>query len=540
MKRKTFFFLPVLALFLAWGGCFSDSDDSGSKLKNTLTIVAGSESKAIAPIIQKFGRENDYAVQMIYQGSVEMMLDLRNPQFAYDAVLPANSMWIRLGDKDLHRVSEEASIMRSPVVLGVKKPLAKSLGWIDREVAVSDILAAIQADKLRFAMTSATQSNSGASAYMGLLFALAGKPDMLQQSHLKDPRVQADIKALLAGVDRSSGSSGWLKAMFMRHYHKLDAMFNYEAMIIDANQELVQQGKAPLYVIYPSDGLAIADSTLGFVKKKGNQQKLDFFVKLRDHLLSPGVQKEISKTGFRTGLIGMNPDDVDRSVFNPDWGIDLGRTISPIPWPEAAVIAEALRLYQTSFRKPSYTVYLLDVSGSMGASGLPQLKQAMEGLLNQQKAGQYFLQASDQDVFAVIPFNDKVLAGWKMIGNQPEDMQTLINHINGLKADGGTNIYQPVIRALALFKKEGAALEQYLPAILLMTDGKSNAGSLQQVQGHWQALDAGFDLPPIFGVTFGDADESQLNELAEFSTGRIFDGKKHGLAHAFRKVRGYN
>ena len=42
-----------------------------------------------------------------------MMLDLRKPDFKYDGVLPANSMWIRLGDKTLHRVSDEASIMRS-------------------------------------------------------------------------------------------------------------------------------------------------------------------------------------------------------------------------------------------------------------------------------------------------------------------------------------------------------------------------------------------------------------------------------------------
>ena len=54
------------------------------------------------------------------------MLDLRAKNFAYDAVLPANSMWIRLGDNKLHRVSDEASIMRSPVVLGLKK--SKSVG----------------------------------------------------------------------------------------------------------------------------------------------------------------------------------------------------------------------------------------------------------------------------------------------------------------------------------------------------------------------------------------------------------------------------
>lgn len=37
-------------------------------------------------------------------------------------------------------------------------------------------------------------------------------------------------------------------------------MINYEALIIQANQKLVAQGREPLYCVYPVDGLAIADS----------------------------------------------------------------------------------------------------------------------------------------------------------------------------------------------------------------------------------------------------------------------------------------
>ena len=44
---------------------------------------------------------------------------------------------------------------------------------------------------------------------------------------------------------------------------------------------------------------------------------------------------------------------------------------------------------------------------------------------------------------------------------------------------------------------------------------------------------------PIFSIMFGDADESQLEELAEYSNARVFDGREN-LTEAFRSVKGYN
>src|SRR5207248_497874 len=141
----------------------------------------------------------------------------------YDAVWPANSLWIDLGDKG-HVVKHQASIMRSPVVFGVKKSVAAKLGWVGKDVPVEQILRAAQAGRLRFMMTSATQSNSGASAYLGFLYAFAGRPEVLTQAHLKDPKVRDRIKRILGTVDRSSGSSGWLKDLFLQKYDRYDAM----------------------------------------------------------------------------------------------------------------------------------------------------------------------------------------------------------------------------------------------------------------------------------------------------------------------------
>lgn len=564
--EKLFIFkVSVSLFFVGLTFCLIACDSKSVDSIKVLTIIAGSESREIEPLIQEFASKNNFTVEMTYKGSVDMMLDLQRPNFPYDAILAANSIWIRMGDRDLHRVSDEASIMRSPVVLGVKKSVAKELGWINKDVTVQDILNAVRNKRLQFAMTSATQSNSGASAYIGLLFGLAGKPDVLDSSHLADSKLQSDIREIFGAMERGSGSSAWLNEMFISKYDTLNAMFNYESMVISLNKQLESEKKEPLYVVYTTDGLAIADSTIGFVNKWDSKQnssdnknsndkqdplekqniadKKEFFVKLKDYLLSENAQQKILKTGFRTGLIGINPEKADKSIYNPAWGIDLTRSISPIPWPSADVIQEALSLYQTTLRKPSYTVYLLDVSGSMQGDGMSQLKQAMVGLLDRNSAEKYLLQTSSEDIIAVLTFNHGVVNGWKISGNKPDHMTALMDTINKLQPNGGTNIYLPVIKAMDILNDEGPNIHKYLVSIILMTDGMSNGGQLTDIKDYFEKIkekNSDFTLPPIFGVTFGSADDRQLKELAGFSTARVFDGRKEGLIKAFREAKGYN
>ena len=78
-----------------------------------------------------------------------------------------------------------------------------------------------------------------------------------------------------------------------------DAMVNYECLMISANQELEQEGKEPLYIVYPYDGLSIADSPLGYVDQ-GDKKAEERFLDFQEYLLSADVQNEIQKTGRRT------------------------------------------------------------------------------------------------------------------------------------------------------------------------------------------------------------------------------------------------
>lgn len=514
--------LPVFFLISMFAGC--------SAAKDTLVILSGSENDTLEPILEKFGRENNVNVEMVYKGSVDIMLDLEKGDTEADVIWPANSLWITLGDAN-HIIKHSKSIMTSPVVFGIRKSLARELGFIDKKVSVGDILDAINSGKLRFMMTSASQSNSGASAYIGFLYALLGNPETITMENLHDPRLNDNIRNLLAGINRSSGSSGWLKDLFLKGDY--DAMVNYESVIIETNQELTKEGKEPLYAVYPYDGLVIADSPLCYVNR-GDEKKEELYMKLQEYLLSEKVQAEIAGLGRRTGLGGVT-SGYSQSVFNPDWGIDPQKILSPVRMPAAAVIKEALNLYQTQFKKPSYTFFCLDFSGSMGGNGEKMLKEAMRTLLDQESAKQYLLQSSKEDVTVVMPFSGQVLGSWKVEGNDPADLAELIREIDGFSPGGSTDIYSPVLQAVDRIRSIDT--DKYIVSVVLMTDGESNTGSnLADLKAGWEAL--GKDIP-VFSILFGSASEKQLTAIADLTRARIFDGKAD-LIDAFKKVRGYN
>ncbi len=523
----------ILYMALALGIVVGIGMTAWSSTPRQFRIIAGSGNATFEPILKRFGQQNGVDVQITYKGSLDIMHLLQTGKLDYDAIWDADSLWTSLGDEK-HIIKNRESMMRSPVVFGIKKSRAQKLSWIGKDVTVQNILDATEKENLRVMMTSATQSNSGASAYFGFLYAFAGNPDVLTPAQLQDPVISKKVTRLLQTLARTSESSGWLRDLFLKEYANFDAMFNYESHIIELNQDLIKQRKEPLYVVYPRPGLGIADFPFSYVDHN-DPVKEKIFIELQKYILSDGAQKEIAAKGRRVGLVGMTPAHVDKAVFNPDWGVDVAKGVSPLRLPSAPVIRQALNLYQSQFRKPSLTVYLLDFSGSMSGNGEQQLKQAMRILLDQQEARKYLLQGAPGDITLVLTFDDTILNQWLVEGNDAAAMGALLNKVQAQKIGRGTNIYLPTRHALEFIKRKG--IGGRFPSIILMTDGQSNRGSLGDVK---RAISAtGMTNVPVYGVTFGAASVDQLQALAGLTGGRVFDGTKDLLA-AFLKAKGNN
>ena len=512
---------------------------SSSTAQTTLKVASGSENKEAAEAIQHAVDASGVAVELHYMGSLDIMELLKDGGEDYDVVWPASSIWVSMGDTG-HLVKNAQSTSTTPVVLGVAKSKAIELGWADesgatKAVSTSQVIDAVSAGTLSFAMTSATQSNSGASAYLAFLTALSGKDTPLTADDLADTTLQERMTALLLGVDRSSGSSDWLKDMVVRDPDAHPAMVNYESLVAQADKELEQQGHEPLLAVYPSDGIAISDSPLGYVDR--GQGKDAAFSSFQEALSSDDAKLLLERVGRRTGLGGrlsFPDDDGVKQAFRADWGLSSDSSVlKAIPLPSADVTMDALELYQSKLRKPSLTIWVVDYSGSMNGEGKRGVVDGLTQALDSDQAAQSMVQPTSDDVNVFIPFSSRVEGDITAVGS---DTQELLDYASELNANGGTNIYAGLEAALSIARSSDVAAGRTV-AIVLMTDGQSSTMDRDKFVKDYEA--SGLSVP-VFSIMFGDAAPSQLDELSELTNGKTFDGRTGDLASVFRTVKGYN
>ena len=186
-------------------------------------------------------------------------------------------------------------------------------------------------------MSSATRTNTGASAYLGFLSTLAGNPEVLTSEHLKDEELRENIVTFLSGVERTSGSEEFLDELLLSN--KYNAVVSYESSLIALNKKLEEKGEEPFYLLYPVDGVTISDSPLGYINN-GNKFS-DVFDEFQKYVLSDEGQEKLEKLGRRVWYGGIS-DSFDSKTFNKEWGIDVTKYLVPIKYPSTAVIREAL------------------------------------------------------------------------------------------------------------------------------------------------------------------------------------------------------
>ena len=523
----------VLVIYSAITSCACSnilSDITGYESEDSVfRVLASTSTKKMDEHLIKYGKENGIKVEIEHRGDLEIVDILNTDSKHYDAVWISNSIWLYQLDNS-YLTTDSKSIVIDPVVMGIKKSKAKELGFVGSKVYNKDLLESIKSGKLKYVMASVTKTNTGATSYLSFLNSLAGNPEVLTTDMLKEESLKSDLKSFFKGVERVSGDEEYLTDMFKNGDY--DAMINYESSLIELNQKLVKEKKEPLYLVYPVDGVAINDMPFAYISNDATDTKnKERFIKLQSYLRSDEAINLMEKYGYRSWYGGTNKE-ADKKIFNPDWGIDTTTYLKDMKYPSKKVITEAIKLYIEALRKPTHVVFCLDTSGSMYGSGIEELKEAMNYILDYESASKDNLQFSDKDKITVITFNsdvDKVFP--TKYGN---NTSSVINDINSLEASGGTNIYDPVIKGLKILKESNDS--DYTKTVILMTDGYSNGGSFYDVKRYY---DNNKETVPIYSITFGSSDDYQLKDLAKLSNAKIFDGKS-GLQRAFAEVRSYN
>ena len=489
-------------------------------------IISSQENEPLENIVINYAKTKGYEVKFEYAGTLDIIQKLNKGEGEYDAVWLSNSIWAYMLE-DSVKISNSKCTSINPVIFGIKKSKADELGFTNKTVYTKDIVQAIADGKLKFSMSNPTTTNSGASAYLGMLSTLAGNPEVLTEEMLNDENLREALRTLFTGLERSSGSEDFLEELFLNGDY--EAVVSYESSIININKQLESQGKEPLYAIYPVDGVSISDAPFAYIDRK-NDNKKTIFTDIQGYILSDEGQALLQEKGKRTWYGGVS-NKVDKEIFNPKWGIDTTQYISPIKYPSTKVIKLALNMYQNELRKPVHVVFCLDYSGSMYGDGYEQLKSAMQYILTD-KAANDFIQFSSRDKIDIVPFSTYVGDAWSTEdGSQTSE---LLENINKYSPNGSTALYPAAVKALDLIKDEDD--EKYNVSVVLMTDGLGNMGTFDELSRAYSSLNKSV---PIYSIMFGSASQSQLMRIAQLSNAKVFDAKQD-LVAAFKEVRGYN
>ncbi len=519
-----FFFISCMSSIL------EGEDDPERKYvydDTALNIISSSENEVIDADIKNFAKKNGIKINITYADTLDI-IDRLNKGEKFDAVWTANSIWNYKINSNIS-LSESKSMSINPVIFGIKKSKAQELGFVGKDIKTKDILDVIKAGKLKFSMSNPNSTNSGAVAYLGILSTLAGNPDVLTIDMLNKDSLKNDMKSFFTGLERTSGDEDYLEELFLNGDY--EAVISYESSIININKKLTSEGKEPLYAIYPVDGVSISDSIFALVNNK-DEKKKEQFLEIQNYFLSGDGKDILEKNGRRTWY-GGTTDKVDKSIFNPEWGIDTTKMISPLKYPSDAVIDKALEMYQEELRKPIHVVFCLDYSGSMYGKGYDELVKAMEYILNSDEASKDHIQFTSKDKIDIIPFASDVKTLWSTTDGSKTD--NLINSIKSHSPGGATALYSAAIRGLEILSKENGNI--YNRSIILMTDGDPNESkSFYNLKQKYKDLNSNI---PIFSITFGEAKERYLKEIADLTNAKVFDGKED-LVEAFKEVREYN
>ena len=208
-------------------------------------------------------------------------------------------------------------------------------------------------------MTNPTSSNTGMSALFAVASAVAGKTEDLSEKEVNG----TVLKAFLAGQTLTAGSSGWLAEAYARDPSALDAMINYEAVILRANASLADKDR--LVIIHPRDGVITADYPLMLL----NERRRDAYTRLVAAFKSVAVQQNLAASAFLRPALPDVPTVAEQGYPGFEMTQWYGLLV-PSKWPKAHVAkieAEAIRATRSAVVKDKLAQDTALAVGNTGA-----------------------------------------------------------------------------------------------------------------------------------------------------------------------------
>ncbi|MFN2188558.1 MAG: substrate-binding domain-containing protein, partial [Candidatus Promineifilaceae bacterium] len=379
--------LLILFLALAAAAC-SLGDNDG--IPNNAQVVEVTANTSLEPwldaVIQQYnaaeyevGEGNPIFVQAAYADSGEA-IDMLSGGGDYPSIwIPDSEVWTDvMADQVSSSYQDDCqSLVTSPLVIAMWRPVAESLGWPGLPLGWLDIgsLAADPSawsyysggeygDSLRLGHTHPGLSGSGSGTLLAIVQAAQSKTEAVTDDDIQQPIVQASVSAFESAVSTFSTSTGDLaRTMSERGVGYLGAGVMYES-------DVLVHGGGELVPIYPLEGTFVADHP-ACISSELSADDRAAAAHFRDYLLGEEAQKLAVSYGLRP---------VNRSVevgppLDATYGVDLTQPENAFATPTVESIYAVQKLWQSA-RKNVNLVMLLDVSGSMEGSKIDSMKEA--------------------------------------------------------------------------------------------------------------------------------------------------------------------
>src|SRR3954468_11061762 len=542
----------VIAAIVATSGGGDDKGGGGKVTKapsGALKIdiaYSPEKEKLLVPLMQKFNGERHEidGKQVFVEGKIVSSGDARkqiaNGRLQPTVWSPSSSFWGRLLNlqTDTGTVADDnPSIVRTPLVIAMWKPMAQALGWPKKQVSFKQIIKLATASNgwasggaqfgpFKYVHPNPDFSTSGAEAVADSYYAFAGKREGLTTADVA--RAAPSVKQVEKAIVHYGDNTLFIEDQLKKHgqgYASAVAM--EETTLLDFNR--TQPPGAPkLVALYPSEGTFVSDdpymilngSWVSASQRKAAQEFQKF-------LASEIDSSTAGRYGFRPG----DPKTKAGGLVSTANGADPSQPKIELKVPEPKVLNRVLTTWRRD-RKPANVLLVLDNSGSMGDEN--KLEQAKDGLRG------FFANAAPQDRIGLMKFSSRpqLLVPLAPFGQNKPRLQSAVNQIF---PEDDTALFQATAAGLDVVKKR--ADTSRINAVVLLTDGQDTAAGvsesqvLSRLEAEGRAETGGVKL---YTIAYGaDADKELLARFADATGGKPFAGDTSNIDSVYLSISSF-
>jgi Ca-activated chloride channel family protein len=481
-------------------------------------------------------------VEAIPKGSGECLDDILSGSEQDDLTSPASAIFIKQANAKSRAatgadvVGSTQSLLLSPVVIAMWRPMAEAIGWGKKPIGWADILA-LAKDKrgwaaygypqwgaFKFGHTHPAYSNSGIISLIAENYAATGKVRGLTLADVDAPKTLAFVKGIEDSVVHYGSSTGFFgRRLFDSGPEYLSAAVLYESMVVESYGSQQKPMPFPVVAIYPKEGTFWSDHPAGIVNRPWvtpeRKQAAQIYI---DYLLARPQQEKALTYGFRPG----SADVAAGAPIDPAHGVDPSQPKTILEVPGADVVARILEKWNETEKKPADIALVLDTSGSMSEEN--KLVNAKLG------AKQFISLLGDKDEFSMLSFSDK--PAWATTDQAlGQSRDGSVRAIDSLFPGGETALYDSVEAAYQHLQQRPT---DHIRALVVLTDGEDNESTetLDGLLGKIRS-DAESKSIRVFTIAYGkDAERKVLQQIANATQGKAYDGTPQNIVEVFRDI----